>query len=69
LKTGRAIIDAVPKSVKNTLKQSLKKPPPKLTMEQRVRYWEFFKDDVAELERMLNADFSNWDPAAKKVAV
>ncbi|HYK43524.1 MAG TPA: sulfotransferase [Parafilimonas sp.] len=69
LKTGRAIIDAVPKSVKNKLKHSLKKPPPKLTMEQRVRYWEFFKDDVAELESMLDADFSYWNPEAKKVAV
>ena len=54
LKTGRVIIDAIPKSLKLKLKKSWKKPPPKLSMEQRLRYWEFFKDDVAELERMVN---------------
>jgi hypothetical protein len=66
LRTGRVIIDAIPKSLKLRLKKSWKKPPPKLSTEQRIRYWEFFKDDVAELEKMINIDLSHWNPSARK---
>jgi hypothetical protein len=62
LKTGRLIIDAIPKSLKLKLKKSWKKPSPKLTTEQRIKYWEYFKDDVFELEKLTNRDFSHWNP-------
>lgn len=67
LKAGRVIIDAIPNTFKLKLKKTWKKPPPKLTNEQRIKYWEYFKDDVAELERMLNKSFSHWEPATAKI--
>jgi hypothetical protein len=34
-----------------------------LSQEERVALWEFFRDDVAELEAMLGRDLSAWDPS------
>lgn len=66
LKTARKIIDAIPKGFKTSLKKKWKKPSPKLTLEQRKKYWEYFKNDVAELEKMLNTDLSRWNPNIEK---
>jgi len=67
IKVTRFLIDLTPKFIKNKLKRSWKtKEPPKLEMEDRLYLWEIFKDDIAELEKILNKDFSHWNPYAKK---
>jgi hypothetical protein len=33
-----------------------------LTEADRVELWEYFSDDVARLEQMLDVDLSRWDP-------
>ena len=38
-------------------------------MEDRLYLWEIFKDDVAELEKMLGRDLSHWNPTIKKAKV
>ena len=63
-KTGRAIMDLIPKAIKDRIKKKMKRvEPPKLSMEDRVKYWDCFKDDVAELETMLGRNLSHWNPA------
>jgi hypothetical protein len=39
-----------------------------LTVEDRIEMWEYFRDDVAKLERMLGVDLSRWAPDASAVA-
>lgn len=63
-KSGRALMDLVPKSIKDIIKKRMKRvEPPKLSMEDRLKYWDCFKDDVAALEKMLGKDLSHWNPA------
>jgi hypothetical protein len=70
IKGTRFLIDLTPKFIKNRLKKSWKtKESPKLEMEDRLYLWEIFKDDVAELEKMLGRDLSQWDPTIKKPKV
>lgn len=67
VKGTRFLIDLTPKYIKNKLKKQWKtKEPPKLGMEDRLYLWEVFKDDVAELEKMLGKNLSHWNPVAKK---
>ena len=67
VKGTRFLIDLTPKFIKNRLKKAWKtKESPKLEMEDRLYLWNIFKDDVAELEKMLGRDFSKWDPTIKK---
>jgi hypothetical protein len=35
---------------------------PGLTYEERCELWEYFRDDVAKLQRMIRRDLSIWDP-------
>jgi hypothetical protein len=66
IKGTRFLIDLTPKFIKDKLKRSWKtKELPKLGLEDRLYLWEIVKDDVAELEKMLGKNFSNWDPTVK----
>jgi hypothetical protein len=70
IKGTRSLIDLTPKFIKDKLKKSWKtKEPAKLEIEDRFYLWEIFKDDVAELEKMLNKDLSHWNPTVKKPKV
>ncbi|HXL56917.1 MAG TPA: sulfotransferase [Chitinophagaceae bacterium] len=70
IKGTRFLIDLTPKFIKNKLKKSWKpKELPKLEMEDRLYLWEVFKDDVAELEKMVGRDLSQWNPTIKKPKV
>ncbi len=65
-KAGRAVMDFIPKTLKDRIKKRMKRiDPPKLSMTDRVKYWECFKEDVTELEKMLGKDLSHWNPTAK----
>lgn len=67
IKGTRFLIDLTPKFIKNRLKKSWKpKEQPKLGMDDRYYLWEIFKDDVANLEKMIGRDLSHWDPTIKK---
>lgn len=67
VKGTRFLIDLTPKFIKNKLKKRWKvKVPPKLGMEDRLYLWEIFKDDIAELEKMLGKNLSHWNPTLKK---
>ena len=67
VKGTRFLIDLTPKFIKNRLKKSWKtKDPPKLTMDDRLYLWNIYRDDVAELEKILSRDFSHWDPTLQK---
>ena len=33
-----------------------------LTFEDRVELWDYFRDDVASLEKLLDVDLSRWEP-------
>jgi hypothetical protein len=39
-----------------------KRRPPALTVEDRVAMFEFFEDDVRQLEQIIDRDLSLWDP-------
>ncbi len=66
-KLGRSLIDAIPKNLKDGMRKGMKRTePPKLSMEDRLKYWDCFKDDVQELEKMLGRDLSHWDPSNYK---
>jgi hypothetical protein len=41
---------------------------PKLSDEDRVELFEYFRDDVRELEQMIGRDLSMWDPGARSVS-
>lgn len=70
VKGTRFLIDITPKYIKNRLKKQWKtKEPPKLAMEDRLYLWDIFKDDIAELERMLGRDLSSWNPSLRKEKV
>ena len=64
------LISLTPKSVKNKLKKQWKtKVPPKLGMEDRLYLWDIYKDDIAELEKMVGRDLSQWSPILKEKLV
>ncbi|HEY6978156.1 MAG TPA: sulfotransferase [Chitinophagaceae bacterium] len=70
IKGTRFLIDLTPKFVKDKLKRSWKiKEPPKLELEDRIYLWEIFKEDIAELEKMLEKNFFYWDPTMKKAKI
>jgi hypothetical protein len=70
VKGTRFLIDLTPKYIKNKLKKQWKTAaPPKLGMEDRLYLWEIFKDDIAELEKMLGRNLSHWNPTLKKELV
>jgi len=63
-KRGKNFLQHIPQNFKSVLKKKMKKPSaPKLSAEQRLKYWDYFKDDVAEVEKLLQIDLSHWDPA------
>ncbi len=63
-KGGRTLINLIPKSLKNPLRKSLKtKTALTLTNEERMYYWQMFKNDVSELETMLSEDLQHWNPS------
>ncbi len=67
IKGTRFLNDLTPKFIKNKLKKAWKtKEPPKLQMNDRLYLWEIYKNDIAELQKILGRDLSNWDPAYKK---
>lgn len=67
IKGTRFLNDLTPKFIKNKLKKAWKtKVPPKLEMEDRLYLWDIYKEDIAELEKMLNRNLSDWDPNFKK---
>jgi len=64
------LIKLTPKSIKNKLKRQWKtKVPPKLGIEDRLYLWEIYKDDIAELEKMVGKDLSHWRPVVKEQMV
>lgn len=67
-KLGRSLINAVPKNIKDGMRKNMKKTePPKLSMEDRLKYWDCFKDDVEELEKIIGKDLSSWNPNKKLI--
>ncbi len=67
IKGTRFLNDLTPKFIKNKLKKAWKtKEPPKLQMNDRLYLWEIYKNGIAELQKILDRDLSNWDPAYKK---
>ena len=38
------------------------------SLEERGELWEFFRDDVRQLEQMLNVDLSHWEPGNAAVS-
>lgn len=66
----RFLINLTPKFFKKKMKKAWKtKEVPKLSMEDRNYLWNIFKNDVAQLETMLNVDLSHWNPSVKKLSV
>jgi hypothetical protein len=64
------LIKLTPKSIKNKLKKQWKtKVPPKLGIEDRLYLWEIYKDDIAELEKMVGKNLSHWNPVLKEKLV
>lgn len=63
-KGGRTLINLIPKSLKNPLRKTLKtKTALTLCNEERMYYWQMFKNDVSELETMLSEDLQHWNPS------
>lgn len=63
-KGGRTLIDLIPKSLKNPLRKTLKaKTTATLTTDERIYFWKMFKDDISELENILNVNLDRWNPS------
>lgn len=67
IKGTRYLIDITPKFIKDRLKKSWKtKEPPRLGMEDRLYLWDIYKDDIAELEKIMGRSFASWNPTIAK---
>ncbi|NNV57448.1 sulfotransferase family protein [Limnovirga soli] len=67
IKGTRYLIDITPKFIKDRLKKSWKtKEPPRLGMEDRLYLWDIYKEDIAELEKIMGRSFASWNPTIAK---
>lgn len=67
IKGTRFLIDLTPTRLKKRLKKAWKtEKPASLSLEDRLYLWEIFKEDVADLESLVNRDLSGWSPNKRK---